>query len=584
MQVHLRYTSLLLLFQLPSLLFAQELAKDYFISPTKKKIQISSNFGELRANHFHTGIDIKVPHTGTALYAPADGYVARISVSPWGYGNALYIAHPNGYTTVYGHLNRYSKKVAQYVKQQQYQKQSFKINLYPQPEELRFKQGEIIGYAGNTGHSFGTHLHFEIRNTLTEEVLNPALFGFTIQDNIRPKFLTVGIYPLTKSSKVNGKNSPNYLKTKGQGRLFTTQGKTVSVSGKIGFSFSANDYMSSVHNKCGIFQSELKIDGQLVYKHKMRGLFFNQSRAINSLIDYPYYKENKKRLQKCYSEPGNTLRIYEKKHEGFYFNDNKTHKIEIIISDFYHNKTTLRFYAKSKKQPKKTTHTACKSDVKFDKTHSIIEPDFRLTITKNSLYKNICLNYYEEKTTQKRFQSSIFHVHNNNEPIHKALTVSLRAKGIPPNLLKKTSIVYISPKGGISWVDAKYIDGFFTGKSKNFGKFTLMADTVPPKIKPKKFTKGTNKKVGNKIAFKVTDNLSGVESYNGYIDGQWVLFQFDGKNKLFFISSIIILNLGKIMNLKLCLPIKKTTKQFSNQLFLNKLHNFAKRNSLVPNY
>jgi len=545
---------------------SQEIDKNYFSNPVKTPMRYGSNFGELRSNHFHSGVDIKVARTGVPLYAPADGFVSRISVSAWGYGNALYISHPNGYTTVYGHLHNYSPKIKSIVRAKQYSNKTFALNWYPLPDLIFLKKGELIGYAGNSGHSFGAHLHFEVRNTLTEETMNPALFGFTIPDKVKPKFKKIGIYPLNENSRVNSQGKPQYFNVKLNGSNYYTVSGVIKVSGKVGFSFRALDYMSGVHNKTGIYNAKLKIDGKLVYEHKLKSFFFHESRAINSFIDYSYYKRYKVKLQKCFVDPGNMLRIYEKSHSGFFFIDNKKHKIEILIQDFYGNKSTLKFYVQSVKPASDDTTTHCERMISNSEGIFLIKDNFRASLPKGAVYNEFCFNFRDEKTSQSRFHSNIYHLHKNTEPLHKKGVISISAKTVPDTLKNKASIVYISNKGSISWMESKELDGFFTTKFKTFGKFAIMVDTVAPKIVPKYFS--STSKIGKKISFKISDNLSGIESFNGYIDDKWVLFQYDGKSRTIFYIFDDQVTRGKKHSLEIVIKDKKNnTAIFKSPFF-----------------
>ena len=258
--------------------------QDFFRSPLEIPLNLSGNFGELRTNHFHAGIDIKTEQReGLNVVSAGDGFVSRIKVSPVGYGYALYIDHPNGYTTVYGHLQRYAAKIDDYLKTQQYDLESFSVDLYLQPGQLPVAKGELVGLSGNSGGSGGPHLHFEIRETATEKVLNPLLFGLQVKDKIPPSISSVWIVPMSDSSWVNAGRVPIALETKGGGLKTTTLPK---VYGDFGFAVTTIDMLDGNSNRCGIYRIEFFVDDLQVYGQRMDRLDFTTNRAMNERAYY----------------------------------------------------------------------------------------------------------------------------------------------------------------------------------------------------------------------------------------------------------------------------------------------------------
>jgi hypothetical protein len=266
--------------------------KDYFRSPLDIPLFLAGNFGELRPNHFHAGIDIKTESVeGKNIYAAAEGYVSRIKIATNGYGKVIYITHPNGYVTTYAHLQRFSDKIEEYVKKQQYHKEKFEIELFPGKKQLPVEKGEVIALSGNTGGSGGPHLHFEIRDEKTEIAINPLLFGFDIKDDIKPVIKNIAIYPLNDSSYVNGVNKEKYIDLAGSEGKYRITGGPYTVSGEIGFSVEANDYLNGSSNKCGLFSVELLLDSNRIYYHEIEQIAFSESRYINSHVDYKKARE-----------------------------------------------------------------------------------------------------------------------------------------------------------------------------------------------------------------------------------------------------------------------------------------------------
>ncbi|MBE0676905.1 MAG: M23 family metallopeptidase, partial [Bacteroidales bacterium] len=262
--------------------------KDLFISPVRIPLLLSANFAEIRADHFHSGIDIRTQGiTGHEIVAAASGYVYRISVSPGGFGKALYLRHPSGYSTVYGHLDRFIPEIEEYVTEQQYQNRSFTVSLFPTTGRFVFKQGELIAYSGNTGSSGGPHLHYEIRRSDDEFPLDPLRFEFGVRDNIKPILENLVIYPLSETTTINGQNQELLLPVQGShGNYYIRSDKPVTISGKAGFGIRSHDLLNNSWNKCGVYSIELQIDGETVYLFQMDGLSFDETRYVNSHIDY----------------------------------------------------------------------------------------------------------------------------------------------------------------------------------------------------------------------------------------------------------------------------------------------------------
>jgi hypothetical protein len=291
----MQYKVLTVLLFFNQALFAQnnQYPQDFFRSPIDGRIYLSGTFAELRSNHFHAGIDIKTGgEIGKNIYAIADGYVSRIKVSPYGYGHAVYIAHPNGFTSVYGHLNEILGPYGVYVKQQQYSKQKFALDLYFQVDQFPVNKGDTIAISGNTGSSGGPHLHFEIRETATQEPINPLLFGYQIKDHITPKIRGLRIYPAEKKTLINGENQAVGFSLRGWGKEYKLlNSDTISISGDFYTAINTIDKQNDSENRNGVYQIELWIDSTLFYMHNMERINFSTSRYLNTLIDFDHYKK-----------------------------------------------------------------------------------------------------------------------------------------------------------------------------------------------------------------------------------------------------------------------------------------------------
>jgi murein DD-endopeptidase MepM/ murein hydrolase activator NlpD len=313
-------------------------------------LSLAGNFGELRSNHFHSGFDFRTnAEEGYLIKAVADGYVSRIKVSAFGYGNALYITHNNGYVSVYGHLQRYDSTISNYVIKKQYELESFEVDLFPQKNEILVKQGQIIALSGNTGGSEGPHLHFEIRDQKTEEIINPYFFGFNIEDSIPPSIEGIAIYPLDQQSKVNGSNTPKYYEVKKLGSNNYSIKEDITLSGKIGFGLITYDVENFTSNKNGTYAYQLKIDSTKLFQYACNHFAFDQTRYINAHLDFAKMKKNKDRYQRCFILPGNKLKQYEtdERKGVFEFNDTLNHTVIINAFDIKNNTSSFEMKCKS---------------------------------------------------------------------------------------------------------------------------------------------------------------------------------------------------------------------------------------------
>jgi murein DD-endopeptidase MepM/ murein hydrolase activator NlpD len=502
---------------------------DYFRSPLEIPLNLSGNFGELRTNHFHAGIDIKTEQReGLNVVAAADGYVSRIKVSPVGYGYALYIDHPNGYTTVYGHLLKYAAKIDQYVKSQQYELESFSVDLYPEKGLLPVAKGEVVGLSGNSGSSGGPHLHFEVRETPTEKLVNPLLFGLQVKDKIPPSVSGVWVVPLSDSSWVNGARLPVVLETKGGGLKTTTLPK---IYGDVGFAITTVDMLDGNSNRCGIYRIEFFVDGLQVYGQRMDRLDFATNRAMNAHTIYERFKKDRTSIHGSYRLPGNPLDIYDNLvNDGVVsFRDGKVHVCEYRLLDIMGNETRVKFSIQSQTAPgKPSVSRAHLAHWDWERDNAIETERLKISMKANTLYENLDLDI-SETTKIANSIGPAFLVASPYEPVHNAYSLALKADKVKPGYERKTTVVRWDPdKNKLIAEASRYDNGWISAEPMYLGYFALMTDTVKPGISIVDFA--TIMKGKKSFSFKISDGLSGIDQIIPRIDGKWALMEYDAKN------------------------------------------------------
>ena len=505
--------------------FAQDsIPTTYFNKPIEIPLILSGSFGELRTDHFHSGLDLKTQQQeGIPIYAPADGFVNRIKVSHYGYGKALYIKHPNGYSTVYAHLKKYGDSIQGYLKNAQYKKEAYEIELFPEVDQLKVKKGDLIAYTGNSGSSEAPHLHFEIRDANSRPI-NPLLFGIEIPDTKKPIVSSVFAYPLSKDAQIN--QSENRVKI----RLIrqkdgSYKAENIIAFGKIGFGISTYDQQNGASNKNGVYKIDTYCNGKEKFKIAFEKFSFAETRYINRFIDYEYFKNNKSRIQKLFRQANNPLSIIQSENENGFIDVqehlNYTYRIE--VTDFKNNKVTISIPIKGEQQAiVKIRESSITEDFIYaDEATSITKGKFNIYIPTNSFYENVYLNINAKEDTLV--------LHENVIPLHKSISISTDISNYNANDIDKLYIGRLNYKKEPYYNFTSRKGTKLTTYTKTLGSFVLVADNTNPKIKALNFQDNKWISKNKTLKIKITDILSGISSYRATINGKFILMEYNYK-------------------------------------------------------
>ena len=501
---------------------------DYFRSPLDIPLRLAGTFGELRNNHFHAGIDIKTNRRiGLPVYATADGYISRIKVAIWGYGKVIYINHPNGYTTVYAHLNKFGDEIQEYVKNIQYEKESYETgNIFPKKDQFIVAKGQIIGYSGRTGGFVAPHLHYEIRNTKTEKIINPLLFGIKIKDSIAPKIKKLIAYPIGLNSKINKSLKNQSLSIK-KDSLNNYTANRLTASGKIGFGINVYDLLGKELNKNGIYSLEMKINGKRKYYHDVETFSFSESKFINLLIDYEYFSKYKNRIQKTFREKENKLSIYEGLIENgsITISEGLNYQVEIIAKDFIGNRSSIKIPViglKSETMINQQRDTTAYKIVK-NKFQKFSKDGVTIAFPKNTFYKDFFLNFSVNERNAT--------IHKPTIPLDKKFTITFDSIMYNESELDHIYIANMNNKKYPYYMDTRKKSNKIFTTTKTLGKYGLLTDNQIPKIYNPNFKSNDWVSRLRYLTIKISDSQSGIKSYEAFIDNEWILMEYDVKKK-----------------------------------------------------
>lgn len=486
---------------------SQDLKQAAFSSPLDFTLTLSGNFGEIRTNHFHGGLDFKTQGVvGKPVRALADGYISRIRVTN-GSGCVLDVVYNNGYTTINRHLSKFMPNIAQRVEKLQYEKENWEVEIVPEPGEYPVKAGQQIAWSGNTGYSFGPHLHLDVLETSTGESVDPMpFFKSEIKDNTAPKAEGIMLFPQLGSGVVRGSSKRQSFPIK--------VARPIEAWGVIGSGIKAYDYMDGVHNRYGVHTVVLRVDGTEVFRSVVDRFSQNENLMINSWTYGQYMKS--------FIEPGNTLRMLRASNNNrglVTIDEERDYKFEYELKDVFGNTSRYRFIVHGKKQPIQPLEHREKCFFAWDKTNFLQEPGLTLTVPRGMLYDNVSLNH--EVHSDSGAIAYTYRLNDEAVPLHGACELSIGLRRRPVADSTKYYVARVNSQGGKYSVGGVYKDGFMKTRIRELGTYTVAVDTVPPEIIP--VGKNSWRRNG-KVVYRLKDKETGIRSYRGTIDGKFALF------------------------------------------------------------
>ena len=493
-----------------------------FHPPIDAPFNLSGTFGEFRSR-FHTGIDFKGGE-GINIFSIEDGYISRIEVSPSGYGKVVYITHPNGYSSVYAHLSRFSPDIEKYIKSEQYRSKSFTVKKFPKKDQIQVKRGELLGYSGNTGRSFGAHLHFEIRDTNSQDALNPLMFNYTYEDLERP--IIRGLYTINENNTLI-RDLPKRI------RISKTNDSTyvadnIIFNGDIGFGIDIYDIQyRNLFNRNGVYKVELLIDSIQKFSYSMDRIKFSENHYKKLMYDYLSLVKNNRRVLKVYIPPRSNLSFLKTNNFNGIIKSNEitNSKVNIKVTDWNNNSSYLKFKiisADSLKSNKPLNGIEILTNQKYviNKGESVVE------INKNTFYEDVLLNITSKDDT--------IDLGEEITPFRSSIKLKIPIdKNIDSLRLSQTFIGKIV-NNKINYISSKVNDSYITANTSSLGRYIISRDSILPEIRPINFKNKSNVKSNKTLRLRIKDDKSGIKNYKAYINGKWALFEYEPKQNLIF--------------------------------------------------
>ena len=494
-----------------------------FHTPIDAPFDLSGTFGEFRSR-FHTGIDFKSRGVqGQKIFSIEDGYVSRIEVNNYGYGKVIYIDHLNGFTSVYAHLKNFSPELDEYIKSELYKSKRNSIKKFPKTNQLRINKGEVIGYSGNTGRSFGPHLHFEIRDTKSQDAINPLMFNYTYKDDERP--IIRGLYIINENNSLV-RNSPIRKKVKKiNDSTYTVD--DFEYNGKIGIGLDIYDIQyKNLYNQNGVYKVELFIDSILKYSYKMDKIKFSENHYKKIMYDYLSLAQKNKKVLKIYTPRNSDLSFLKNnKFNGIINSDSiRDNSLLVKVSDWNGNSSSIKFNLKandsiSRRSSYNGIEILTNQNYTLNKNSSIIE------IGKNTFYDDLLMNI--------SYQSDTLNLGKEKDPFRSSIRIKLPHK-ISDTLELRQSFVGKIINGKISYISSKKNKSYIYANTSSLGEYIISKDTLKPDIKPINFKNNSNIKVKNTLRLRLKDDLSGIKNYSSYFNGNWALFEYEPKSNMIF--------------------------------------------------
>jgi hypothetical protein len=510
--------------------------KNYFIYPVDARISLAANFGELRPNHYHMGLDCRTDQVvNKHVKAAADGYISRVTVEPFGYGQAIYINHPNGLTTVYGHLNRFFSGLEKYVREKQYEQEKWNVDLTFPPAMFPVKQGQFIAYSGSTGGSSGPHTHFEIRDTKTDKVLNEMLFGLPIPDKVPPTIIRLAMYDRTKSTY---SQSPKLFGLKKVGSDYTTNESVIPVhSDKVSFGISANDKQSGSHNPNGIFEAIIYLDGVPLSAFELDSISYAETHYVNAHVDYKTHAAGGPYIEHLSRLPGYLQGVYKDINgDGVIeLHDNDVHQVKVVVKDPYLNTSMLNFKIQKGTVDNDPPAVSVKEAIEFQPNEvNVFETsDVQLYFPEATFYDSVAFTHSEKNADASDVYSPVYSLLSGLIPSQDYFTLRIKADKPVPEDLKDKMLIRQSWKGRDEVSKATRKGDWYSAKFNNFGDFELLADDVPPLIHVD-FHDGANISRYHTIVVTPTDNNDQVKNFRAELDGKWLMFTNDKGRKYIY--------------------------------------------------
>ena len=493
-----------------------------FHPPIDAPFNLSGTFGEFRSR-FHTGIDFKGGE-GINIFSIEDGYISRIEVSPSGYGKVVYITHPNGYSSVYAHLSRFSPDIEKYIKSEQYRSQSYTVKKFPKKDQIQVKRGELLGYSGNTGRSFGAHLHFEIRDTNSQDALNPLMFNYTYEDLERP--IIRGLYTINENNTLI-RDLPKRI------RISKTNDSTyvadnIIFNGDIGFGIDIYDIQyKNLFNRNGVYKVELLIDSIQKFSYSMDRIKFSENHYKKLMYDYLSLVKNNRRVLKVYIPPRSNLSFLKTNNFNgiIKYNEITDSKVNIKVTDWNNNSSYLKFKiisADTLKFNKPLNGIEILTNQKYviNKGESVVE------INKNTFYEDVLLNITSKDDT--------IDLGDEITPFRSSIKLKIPIDENIDSLSLSQTFIGKIVNNKINYISSKINDSYITANTSSLGRYIISRDSILPEIRPINFKNKSNVKSNKTLRLRIKDDKSGIKNYKAYINGKWALFEYEPKQNLIF--------------------------------------------------